>query len=69
MKPSTVTIIATERVNERFSKELIQHFVDRSLHKMSDCPEHVGVWVSEYRTVYGEVTVVYSKDVQTAKVA
>ena len=36
---------------------------------MSQCPEHVGVWVSDYRTVYGEVTVVYAKDVQTAKVA
>jgi len=69
MKPSTVKIIATERVRQRFNKELIQHFVDRSLHKMGQCPEHVGVWVSQYRTVYGEVTVVYAKDVQTAKVA
>jgi len=69
MKPSTVTIIATDRIRQRFSKDFIQHFVDRSLHKMSQCPEHVGVWVSDYRTVYGEVTVVYAKDLQTAKVA
>ena len=69
MKPSTVTILATDRIRQRFSKDFIQHFVDRSLHKMSQCPQHVGVWVSDYRTVYGEVTVVYAKDVQTAKVA
>ena len=69
MNPSTVKIIATDRVKQRFSMELIQHLVDRSLHKMGQCPDQVPLWVSQYRTVYGEVAVVYAKDLQTAKVA
>ncbi len=69
MNSPTVQIIATDRVRQRFSKELIQHLVDRSLHKMAECPDRVPLWVSHYRTVYGEVTVVYSKDFQTARVS
>lgn len=69
MKPSTVKIIATDRIRQRFTKEQIRHCVDRSLYKMSQCPDQVGVWVSKYRTVYGEITVVYAKDVHIAKVA
>lgn len=69
MKAIPVKTIITERIRQRFSKEQIQHCVDRSLYKMSQCPEQVGVWVSHYRTVYGEITVVYAKDEHTAKVA
>ena len=69
MKPSTVKIISTERIKQRFSPEQIQHFVDRSLFKLNECTDQVVVWVSHYRTVFGEITVIYAKGVHAAKVA
>ena len=62
-------IMATERVRQRFGEELIRHMVERSLFKMSQCPDRVTEWVSHYRTVYGEVTVVYAKEPHAAIVA
>jgi hypothetical protein len=62
-------IMATERVRQRFGEELIRHMVERSLFKMSQCPDRVTEWVSHYRTVYGEVTVVYAKKPHAAIVA
>ena len=47
----------------------MRHLVERSLFKMSDCPGQVTEWVSHYRTVYGEVTVVYAKEPHAAIVA
>ncbi len=69
MKPSAVKIMSTDRIRQRFSEEQIRHLVDRSLFKMSECPDPVTEWVSHYRTVYGEVTVVYAKEPHAAIVA
>jgi hypothetical protein len=69
MNPSVPKIMSTERVRQRFSEEQIRHLVDRSLFKMSECPDPVTEWVSHYRTVYGEVTVVYAKEPHAAIVA
>jgi len=69
MKTPAPKIISTDRIKQRFSKEQIRHLVERSLYKLSQCPEPVVVWVSHYRTVFGEITVIYAKDVHAAKVA
>jgi hypothetical protein len=69
MKPPAPKILSTERIRQRFREEQIQHLVDRSLFKMSQSPEPVTEWVSHYRTVYGEVTVVYAKEPHSAIVA
>jgi hypothetical protein len=61
--------MSTERIRRRFNEEQIRHLVDRSLFKMSESPEPVTEWVSHYRTVYGEVTVVYAKEPHSAIVA
>ena len=58
MNPTTVTIISSKRVRQRFTENQIRLFVERSLHKMSECPEQVETWISHYRTIYGEITVV-----------
>jgi hypothetical protein len=67
--PAAPKIMSTERVRRRFSEEQIRHMVERSLYKMSQCPGRVTEWVSHYRTVYGEVTVVYAKEPHSAIVA
>ncbi len=54
MKTPAPKIMSTERVRQRFSEEQILHLVERSLFKMSECPDPVTEWVSHYRTVYGE---------------
>jgi uncharacterized cupin superfamily protein len=69
MNPPTIKILATDRIKQRFSAELIQYFVDRSLQKLSESPDENGIWISHYRTVYGETTVVYVKELQAAKVS
>ena len=69
MNPPIPKIMSTDRVRQRFSEEQIRHLVERSLFKMSECPEQVVEWVSHYRTVYGEVTVVYAKEPHAAIVA
>ena len=69
MKTPAPKILSTERVRQRFSEEQIRHLVDRSLFKMSESPERVTEWVSHYRTVYGEVTVVYANGPHSAIVA
>ena len=69
MNLSVPKIMSTDRVRQRFSKEQIRHLVERSLFKMSECPDQVTEWVSHYRTVYGEVTVVYAKEPHAAIVA
>ena len=61
--------MSTERVRQRFSEEQILHLVERSLFKMSESPDRVTEWVSHYRTVYGEVTVVYANGPHSAIVA
>jgi hypothetical protein len=61
--------MSTDRIRQRFSEEQIRHLVERSLFKMSQCPDQVAEWVSHYRTVYGEVTVVYAKEPRAAVVA
>ena len=67
--PAAPKIMSTERVRRRFSEDQIRHMVERSLFKMSQCPDRVTEWVSHYRTVYGEVTVVYAKEPHSAIVA
>jgi hypothetical protein len=69
MKAPASKIMSTKRIRQRFSEGQIQHLVDRSLFKMSQSPEPVTEWVSHYRTVYGEVTVVYAKEPHSAIVA
>ncbi len=69
MKTPTPKIMSTERIRQRFSKEQILHLVERSLFKMIQSPDRVTEWVSHYRTVYGEVTVVYAKEPHSAIVA
>ena len=69
MKTPAPKILSTDRIRQRFSEEQILHMVDRSLFKMSESPEPVTEWVSHYRTVYGEVTVVYAKEPHSAIVA
>ena len=69
MNMSVPKIMSTDRVRQRFSEEQIRHLVERSLFKMSECPGQVTEWVSHYRTVYGEVTVVYAKEPHAAIVA
>ena len=59
-------IMSTDRVRQRFSEEQILHLVERSLFKMSQSPDRVTEWVSHYRTVYGEVTVVYAREPHSA---
>ncbi len=67
--PAAPKIMSTERVRRRFSEEQIRHMVERSLFKLSQGPDRVAEWVSHYRTVYGEVTVVYAKEPLSAIVA
>ena len=67
--PAAAKIMSTERVRRGFSEEQIRHMVERSLFKMSQCPDRVTKWVPHYRTVYGEVTVVYAKEPHAAMVA
>ena len=69
MNLTTIKIMSTDRVRQRFSVEQIRHMVERSLFKMSECFDQVAEWVSHYRTVYGEVTVVYAKKPHSAIVA
>ena len=69
MKTPVPKIMSTDRIRQRFSEEQIRHLVERSLFKMGQSPDRVTEWVSHYRTVYGEVTVVYAKEPHAAIVA
>lgn len=68
MNPAAASIISTERIRQRFTENQIRLFVERSLQKMNECPEAVETWISHYRTIYGEITIVYAKSVNVAKV-